>query len=386
MRSRLIATLVLLLPMFAANAQSAQTDSAAVMAVVNRLFEGMRTADSAKVRSALAPGARFVDADTMGGLQFTQVDRWVAAIARSAGRWEERIYDVQVRVDENLAQVWAPYTFYLAGKISHCGTDAAELTRTSKGEWKITQLADTHREQACPDPRAQDSLYFFDAARVSVRDLSAMPWTELRAGLRGKTVVGSVGSVTFFEIDPGVSTNPHHHTREQVNVGLVGTPHLIVDGRSHPLPRLTTVITPSEVAHSATNISRTTATALEFHTARRLDFVPPMPRVTFPAAPEPRHLAPSERILTAFDTLQAAPGTARGSTSALSLHRLRGDGAMAIANDGDEHILFVVDGEGTIGSTRLAAGYVAAVPPSSRSIEIRTGAGLTVLEFRVTAR
>lgn len=153
MKARLLAAAMLVMPALTARAQSASSDSATVVAVVQRLFDGMHAADSAKVRSTLAEGVRFVDADTTGGVRFTAVDRWVAAIARSAGRWEERIYDVQVRVDEDLAQVWAPYTFYLAGKISHCGTDAIELIRTRRGEWKITQLADTHREQGCPDPK-----------------------------------------------------------------------------------------------------------------------------------------------------------------------------------------------------------------------------------------
>ena len=155
MTSKLLLAAMLIIPAFNARAQTASSDSVAVLAVVNRLFDGMHTADSAKVRSTLAEGVRFVDADTVGGIKYAPVDRWVAAIARSAGRWEERIYDVQVRVDEDLAQVWAPYTFYLAGKVSHCGTDAIELTRTKRGEWKITQLADTHREQGCPDRPAR---------------------------------------------------------------------------------------------------------------------------------------------------------------------------------------------------------------------------------------
>jgi hypothetical protein len=147
-----IALVSLLLPLVPAHAQS---DSSAVLAVVHRLFDGMHTADSAKVRSTFAAGVRFVDADTSGGIEYTQVDRWLAAIARSNGRWEENVYDVQLRVDDNLAQVWAPYTFYLDGKLLHCGTDAIDLTRTSRGEWKITQLGDTHRQQDCPDPHAR---------------------------------------------------------------------------------------------------------------------------------------------------------------------------------------------------------------------------------------
>ena len=79
------------------------------------------------------------------------MDGWLAALAGSQGRWEERIYDVEVRVDGRIASVWAPYTFYLDGRVLHCGIDSFELLRGAGG-WKITQVADTRRTDACPDP------------------------------------------------------------------------------------------------------------------------------------------------------------------------------------------------------------------------------------------
>jgi hypothetical protein len=60
------------------------------------MFDGMRAADSAQVRSVMAPGA--------------------------------------------------PYTFYLEGKIRHCGVDAIELLLDASG-WQITQLSDTQRRE-----------------------------------------------------------------------------------------------------------------------------------------------------------------------------------------------------------------------------------------------
>ncbi|MGH7636563.1 MAG: hypothetical protein ACREOK_02840, partial [Gemmatimonadaceae bacterium] len=66
-------------------------------------------------------------------------------------RWDEQIYDVQVRVDGNIAQVWAPYTFYLDKQVRHCGVNAIDLLRDGGG-WKVTQIADTRRRDNCPDP------------------------------------------------------------------------------------------------------------------------------------------------------------------------------------------------------------------------------------------
>jgi hypothetical protein len=129
-------------------------DTRAPLAAVERMFEGMRTADSAMVRSVFAPGARFAMIDTRNtpaAIRFDTVGGWIAAIATSNRRWDEQIYDVQVRVDGNIAQVWAPYTFYLDKQVRHCGVNAIDLLRDGEG-WKVTQLADTRRRENCPDP------------------------------------------------------------------------------------------------------------------------------------------------------------------------------------------------------------------------------------------
>jgi len=140
------------LPLPVAAQQSA--DEKAVVAAVEKMFEGMRTADSAMVRSVFAPGARFAAVSaraTPPSIRFDSVGGWINAIATSNKRWNEQIYEVQVRVDGHMAQVWAPYTFYLDNAISHCGINAIDLLRDGAG-WKVTQIADTRRRDNCPDP------------------------------------------------------------------------------------------------------------------------------------------------------------------------------------------------------------------------------------------
>jgi hypothetical protein len=72
------------------------------------------------------------------------------AIARApAGDvWNERIYDPEVRIDGNVAQVWAYYTFHRNTTFSHCGVDAFMLVKVGS-TWKITQLADSRRTEGC---------------------------------------------------------------------------------------------------------------------------------------------------------------------------------------------------------------------------------------------
>jgi hypothetical protein len=118
------------------------------------MFDGMRTADSAMVRSVFAAGARFasVDARTQPAtIKFDTVDGWITAIANSNKRWDEQIYDVVVKTDGDIAHVWAPYTFYLDKAVRHCGINTIDLLRDAGG-WKVTQVADTRRRENCPDP------------------------------------------------------------------------------------------------------------------------------------------------------------------------------------------------------------------------------------------
>lgn len=132
----------------------AQAPEDAVVATVHRMFDGMRTADSAKVRAVFAAGARFASVDrrqTPPVMRYDAPDAWIAAIAASKGAWDEQIYDVQARVDAGIAHVWAPYTFYLDKAISHCGVNTIDLVKLGD-EWKITQIADSRRRENCPDP------------------------------------------------------------------------------------------------------------------------------------------------------------------------------------------------------------------------------------------
>ena len=154
MRIRTLVCVLMLgiaVPPASAGAQQAED---AVVSVVNRMFEGMRTADSAMVRSVFAAGARFAMVDarqTPPVPRYETPDAWIAAIASSKRTWDERIYDVRAHADGGIAHVWAPYTFYLGGAVRHCGVNTIELIRVGD-DWKITQISDSRRRENCPDP------------------------------------------------------------------------------------------------------------------------------------------------------------------------------------------------------------------------------------------
>jgi hypothetical protein len=129
-----------------------ESDRAAILATVQKVFDAMRTRDTALLTQAFDSTARLAGVSTRGtpAVSLTAPSQFGASIARApAGDvWNERIFDPEVKIDGNVAQVWAYYTFHRNGTFSHCGVDAFMLLKVGT-TWKITQLADSRRTQGC---------------------------------------------------------------------------------------------------------------------------------------------------------------------------------------------------------------------------------------------
>ena len=131
----------------------AQTAEDSVKLTVNRLFEGMKTSDGAMIRSAFSDSAilQSIGRDKAG--KPTVENELVADFAdfmnkQPKGAADERItYDV-IKIDGQLAIVWAPYKFNFKGSFSHCGVDSFQLVKIGN-EWKIQYLIDTRRRTGC---------------------------------------------------------------------------------------------------------------------------------------------------------------------------------------------------------------------------------------------
>jgi hypothetical protein len=134
-------------------AQSSDAEKAKIVATVQKVFDAMRTRDTSLLTQAFDSSARLVGVNTRGAaptVSLTAPAQFGAAIAKApAGDvWNERIFDPEVRVDGDLAQVWAYYTFHRNATFTHCGIDAFMLRKVGEN-WKITQLADSRRTQGC---------------------------------------------------------------------------------------------------------------------------------------------------------------------------------------------------------------------------------------------
>ena len=126
-----------------------------VRAVVDRFFDGMRAGDSTVVRSVLHPEARFLTTMTRDGipmLHIGSVDAFLDAVGSPHEEvWDERIWNVNIHVDDRLAAAWMDYAFFLDDEFSHCGVNAFQLFHDSDG-WKVVQITDTRRREGCDIP------------------------------------------------------------------------------------------------------------------------------------------------------------------------------------------------------------------------------------------
>jgi hypothetical protein len=130
-------------------------DSAAVRQVVSRLFDGMRTRDTAAMRTLFHESVAMRSVSYRQGKPVVEADGvedWFKGVAGAPADklLDERLGPAEIRVDGNLAMVWVYYEFYLSGKFSHCGVDSFQLGRTDAG-WKIILLADSRRRQGCSE-------------------------------------------------------------------------------------------------------------------------------------------------------------------------------------------------------------------------------------------
>jgi hypothetical protein len=117
----------------------------AVLAPITQMFDGMTKRDAATIKKPLLSGGTMVLMRDGKPTQMTFEDFAERVGKPGTTHIEERIHDPLVRIDHDLAVVWAPFEFLVDGKVDHCGTDLFNLVHTD-GQWVIASVADTGRK------------------------------------------------------------------------------------------------------------------------------------------------------------------------------------------------------------------------------------------------
>lgn len=133
-----------------AGVTQAQTTEDSVKATINRLFEGMKNADTTVLKSAFTDDPILNTVATNKKKKvYVRVEKFNDFVKitgqQKAGEAHERVQFETIRIDGPLAMVWAPYEFYYKGKFRHCGVNSFQLVRLEDG-WKINYLIDTRRK------------------------------------------------------------------------------------------------------------------------------------------------------------------------------------------------------------------------------------------------
>lgn len=132
------------------HAQTQQADEAAIRAVIERVFDGMRTRDTVMMKSAFAEEARLYNVNRAGALTVSTPAQFAVSIASAPDGLvlDEVLHDVEIRIDANLATAWTLYDFFAGENFSHCGYNAFQLLKLG-GEWKIVAISDSRRTEGC---------------------------------------------------------------------------------------------------------------------------------------------------------------------------------------------------------------------------------------------
>jgi hypothetical protein len=124
------------------------TEEQAVLAPVQAMFDGMAKRNAAAIKEPLLHDGTMVVMRN-GTLTRMTFEAFADRVQTGKTHIEERIHDPLIRIDNDVAMVWAPFIFLIDGKVDHCGTDLFNIVRKD-GKWLIASLTADVGRKDCP--------------------------------------------------------------------------------------------------------------------------------------------------------------------------------------------------------------------------------------------
>ncbi|HYB96898.1 MAG TPA: hypothetical protein VEC39_18140 [Vicinamibacterales bacterium] len=237
---------------------------------------------------------------------------------------------------------------------------------------------------------------------VTSYDINTLSMIAVNDNIRIKKVMGEIGTFMIGDFTAGWKSTPHHHTHDQINVGISGRFNIVTPPAPYVVARLRGLLIPPDVQHGNDVTGEPVNPVLiEFQPVRRVDFPPEREKVSFPRAASPN--PPAEdltldftRDSRAWERLPngARANTRKGTAAAVTAWELPGSSSEAIelrrALVASEQFVYVFDGEGEAmsGGDRLAAAggtlLVGAAGAPAIRMRARGAAPVVVLVFEAT--
>jgi hypothetical protein len=134
--------------MTTARAVTVADEEKAVLATVQRLLDTVANRDREAMRDLLVPeGSATQSRDHQ--VTHTQLREFPGKMPGGTARLEERFYNPLVRIDDDIAMVWARYDFLVDGEVHHWGTNVLSLLK-QHGQWRVSSVADNGRSGPRP--------------------------------------------------------------------------------------------------------------------------------------------------------------------------------------------------------------------------------------------
>ena len=125
---------------------------ATVLLTLNESMMAIASRNPERMRPLLRPYGTFTvmeeNADGTRRLSSGDWDAFLKSMGPGPEKYEERLNDIKIRLDGTVAVVWAPYTFFVDGRVRHCGINHFHLV-LDQAEWKIQNITWTQRINGC---------------------------------------------------------------------------------------------------------------------------------------------------------------------------------------------------------------------------------------------
>ncbi len=131
--------------------QNEEAEKKLILEKVNLFFKVLETKDTVLYNTLVYPNAQIwtirPQQDTLKVAMRSFSDDMIRLVAMKTVI-EEKLLSYEIKVHNNIAVVWAPYTLSLSGKFSHCGVDIFTLLKTTEG-WKIVSTVYSVEPEGC---------------------------------------------------------------------------------------------------------------------------------------------------------------------------------------------------------------------------------------------
>ncbi len=141
-------------------------EEVAVREVIHDFARGIQTKDTGLLSKILSPNVQITslieENDGTSRVMVYSKNAFIDDFAKAAHLdVTERMQYIQVAIQGNFAVANTTYSFFVNGRMSHCGTDFFHLYKVD-GQWEIIGITDTRQMDNCPTMAAEESVKELD--------------------------------------------------------------------------------------------------------------------------------------------------------------------------------------------------------------------------------